>query len=147
MGGFLRLLPLTVAVVAVGCSAPGDNAAVPSPPDTASNAASSPPAAKPPAAKPPAANPATRAAYTEAECRTAVLNDLAAPATAEWGASEFREMQGSFVLRGTATAQNVRGVPITHRFVCVLVPDAGRIKVYFRSTDRMYDEIVRLAGF
>jgi hypothetical protein len=62
--------------------------------------------------------------------------------------TEYRDMQGSFVVRGEATAQNPNGVPITHRYVCMVLPDSGRVQAWLRGSNRaMYDEVVRLAGF
>jgi hypothetical protein len=52
-----------------------------------------------------------------------------------------------FVGRGDATAPNPNGVPITHRFVCVIDPDSGRGVVWFRSSNpEMYAETVRMFG-
>jgi hypothetical protein len=54
----------------------------------------------------------------------------------------------AFVGRGEATAPNPLNVPITHRFVCMIVIDkSGRGNVVFRkSNPELYEEMVTLMG-
>lgn len=114
------------------------------------------PSAPPPSAAlaTPAAPPAAAPALTpERGCQALARDGLTAPTTAEWGPILSRTMAGpdggpqGVAIRGEATAQNGLGVPITHRFVCVMVPSAGKGQVFFRSSNpEMYAEVVRLAG-
>lgn len=120
-----RLLALTASVALAACGG-----AAPDPAEVARDEA------------------VNRKLYVESECRTVILDKLTSPKTADWGETEMRDLEGSHVLRGDVTSMNGRGVPITHRYVCVLSEEKGKVASFFRSSSReMYDELVRLAGF
>jgi hypothetical protein len=82
-------------------------------------------------------------------CESLVKDKLMSPTTATFAPFAMKRdpTTRAFVGRGQATAPNPLGVPITHRFVCLVDPDRSAGKAILRSSNpELYDEIVRLGG-
>jgi hypothetical protein len=79
-------------------------------------------------------------------CESLVKDKLMSPSAATFAPIPMRRdsTTRAFVGRGEVTAPNPAGVPITHRFVCLIDPDKSAQAVLRDSNPEMCAEVVRL---